>query len=242
MSFIISRIKSFFLLSLLLSLWGCERNQMAPVEELNPQYAMSHTENHYIVRNGDTLYAIAFLYDQNVRQLADLNHINYPYSIHIGQNLKLLSSRAKQHAYPQSFNIGTIRQHRSFMGNQTANAWQWPTYGYVAPKNFNNPIELKGITIIGHHNQSIVAAAKGSVAYAGNGLPGYGNLILIKHSNDYLSAYAFNSVLYVKEGQTVNAGQKIASMGLLDANKPGLHFEIRFRGQTINPLNILPRR
>lgn len=223
-------------------LCSCQSNQMAPVEERNPQYAMSHPESSYVVRNGDTLYAIAFLYDQNVKQLAELNGIPSPYRVQVGQTIKLLSFKSAHASRGNHFNLSSF--HRQYMNWRTPSrtSWLWPTQGSIASRNFNNPIELKGINIIGRPHQTVVAAARGIVAYAGNGLPGYGNLVLIKHSNDYLTAYAFNSTLYVREGQPVQAGQKIASMGMLDSSHWGLHFEIRYHGQTLNPLKFLPGR
>ena len=88
----------------------------------------------------------------------------------------------------------------------------------------------------------MVAAASGKVVYAGSALRGYGNLIIIKHNEDYLSAYAHNDVLRVQEQQEVKAGQRIADMGSSDAQDVRLHFEIRYRGQSINPVRFLPKR
>jgi lipoprotein NlpD len=238
MSFFVSVFTKILTIIVVMNLIGCQSSQMAPVEELHPQYAMSHQEHSYVVRPGDTLYAIAFLYDQNVKRLAEFNHMAYPYSVHVGQTIKLApfeSPRQFKNTYLRFKPTHPI--YTSWKSN-----WQWPTMGKVAPKNLNNPIEAKGITIIGRPNQNVVAAAKGVVAYAGNGLPGYGNLILIKHPNDYLSAYAFNSNLQVREGQLVQQGQKIANMGMVDSSHWGLHFEIRYHGQTLNPLKYLPRR
>ena len=96
--------------------------------------------------------------------------------------------------------------------------------------------------ISGRRGQPVIAAASGKVVYAGSALRGYGNLIIIKHDDDYLSAYAHNETLLVKEQQDVKAGQRIASMGSSDAEDVRLHFEIRYRGQSVNPMRFLPKR
>ena len=100
----------------------------------------------------------------------------------------------------------------------------------------------EGIDISGQRGQPVVAAADGKVVYAGGALRGYGNLIIIKHDEDYLSAYAHNDSLRVVEQQEVKAGQKIADMGNTDAPDVRLHFEIRFRGKSVNPIQFLPKR
>lgn len=98
----------------------------------------------------------------------------------------------------------------------------------------------KGIDIAGQRGQAVVATADGTVVYSGNALRGYGNLIIIKHNEHYLSAYAHNDQLLAKEGQTVQAGQKIATMGSSGTNSVRLHFEIRYQGKSVNPKRYLP--
>jgi lipoprotein NlpD len=98
----------------------------------------------------------------------------------------------------------------------------------------------KGIDIGGQRGQSIVSTAKGTVVYSGNALRGYGNLIIVKHNDNYLSAYAHNDRLLVNEGQSVKAGQKIATMGSSGTNNVKLHFEIRYQGKSVNPQRYLP--
>ena len=107
-----------------------------------------------------------------------------------------------------------------------------------------NPGEMgnKGIDISGRRGQPVVAAASGRVVYAGNALRGYGNLVIIKHNDDYLSAYAHNDVLRVTEQQVVKAGQIIADMGNSESSKVQLHFEIRYKGQSVDPVRFLPKR
>lgn len=114
--------------------------------------------------------------------------------------------------------------------------WVWPARG---PLLTGYSSGNKGIDIGGHYGQPVYAAAAGRVVYAGDGLRGYGNLIIIRHNNEYLSAYAYNSKLFVQEGSWVKTGQKIAEMGSSSSDNAMLHFEIRRRGIPVNPLNIL---
>lgn len=119
--------------------------------------------------------------------------------------------------------------------------WQWPVKGKIISGFSSQQHGNKGIDIAGREGTRVNAAASGQVVYAGNALRGYGNLIIIKHNEDYLSAYAHNRKLLVKEKQMVTAGQQIAELGSTDATDPRLHFEIRFRGSSVNPLKYLPK-
>ena len=117
--------------------------------------------------------------------------------------------------------------------------WGWPTKGKVIA-GFNENGGPKGVQIAGNLGQAIVASAPGRVVYTGNGLRGYGNLVIIKHNDTYLSAYAHNRVVLVKQGDVVTRGQKIAEMGKSDANRVMLHFEIRRMGKPVDPMKFLP--
>ncbi|MCB5187092.1 peptidoglycan DD-metalloendopeptidase family protein [Methylobacillus caricis] len=117
--------------------------------------------------------------------------------------------------------------------------WAWPTNGKVIG-NFNDSASAKGLDISGTQGQAINAAAPGKVIYSGSDLRGYGKLVIIKHNNTYLSVYAHNSNILVKEGQQVSRGQKIAEMGNTDADKVKLHFEIRRQGKSVDPAKYLP--
>lgn len=121
-------------------------------------------------------------------------------------------------------------------------AWRWPTEGNIIENFSASEGGNKGIDIAGSKGQSIVATADGRVVYAGNALRGYGNLIIIKHNDDYLSAYAHNDTMLVREQQEVKAGQKIATMGSTGTSSTRLHFEIRYKGKSVNPLRYLPQR
>ena len=121
-------------------------------------------------------------------------------------------------------------------------SWRWPTDGKVIENFSGAEGGNKGIDIAGSKGQAIVATADGRVVYAGNALRGYGNLIIIKHNDDYLSAYAHNDTMLVREQQDVKAGQKIATMGSTGTSSTRLHFEIRYKGKSVNPLQYLPQR
>ena len=124
--------------------------------------------------------------------------------------------------------------------NEDEPAWAWPASGAVVA-GFDESRQ-KGLAIAGKAGDPVLAAADGRVVYAGSGLRGYGNLVIVKHNNTYLTAYAHNQVLLVKEDQAVRRGQKIAEMGASDAERVQLHFEIRRQGKPIDPARLLPAR
>ncbi|MFD2168052.1 peptidoglycan DD-metalloendopeptidase family protein [Thalassotalea euphylliae] len=126
--------------------------------------------------------------------------------------------------------------------SQKIRRWLWPNQGKVIATFSTAPQGNKGIDIAGNRGDRIKAAADGRVVYAGSALRGYGNLVIIKHNDDYLSAYAHNDQILVKEQQAVKAGDVIAKMGDSDAQRVMLHFEVRFRGKSVNPLKYLPKR
>ncbi len=121
-------------------------------------------------------------------------------------------------------------------------AWSWPTTGAANILAGFDEQKNKGVDIGGRAGDPVLAAADGRVVYAGAGLRGYGNLIILKHNNTYLTAYAHNQSLLVKEDQTVRKGQKIAEMGSTDTDRVKLHFEIRRQGKPVDPLKYLPPR
>ncbi len=151
----------------------------------------------------------------------------------------------KKLAYGENVSAGKSYQNSSLPSehfSQKINRWQWPVKGKVVEVFSNSAQGNKGIDITGRRGTKIKSSAKGKVVYAGNALRGYGKLIIIKHNDDYLSAYAHNDRILVKEQQQINRGDVIATMGDTDANKVMLHFEIRFRGKSVNPLKYLPKR
>lgn len=124
---------------------------------------------------------------------------------------------------------------------QKVHRWHWPVKGALIGKFSAKEQGNKGIKIAGTRGDRIQAAADGRVVYAGNALRGYGNLVIIKHSDDYLSAYAHADKILVKEKQFVTAGQTVASMGKTGTNRVMLHFEIRYHGKSVDPLKYLPK-
>lgn len=222
------------------SLVGCDtREALAPVTELRWK---PHQKTHR-VRAGETLYAIAFHYDTDFRKLARLNHIKSPYALRIGQVVSLEGIRQ---GYPQnSFsnvakaNVFT-KIHSPTHSLASSTGWIWPVDGQVVTA-FIPQQGKKGINIACKKGQKVRSSAAGMVAYAGNGLLGYGNLIIIKHDKNYLTAYGNNARNLVSEGQKVQLGQIIAEAGVLDKRYWGVHFEIRKAGVPVNPLNYLQK-
>jgi lipoprotein NlpD len=135
---------------------------------------------------------------------------------------------------PQTRSSSTAR------GNSGSGAWIWPADGSV--QNRYSESDTKGLDISGTRGAAVRAAASGRVVYQGSGLRGYGQLIIIKHNDEFLSAYAHNDRIYVKEGDVVKRGQKIADMGSTGTDRVKLHFEIRRQGVPIDPLRYLPKR
>jgi lipoprotein NlpD len=155
-----------------------------------------------------------------------------------------LASTKKQ-AYGENVSTRKAQQNSTLSSGQFSqkiSRWQWPVKGKIVEYFSNRAQGNKGIDITGRRGTKIKSAAKGKVVYAGNALRGYGKLIIIKHNDDYLSAYAHNDRILVKEQQQINRGDIIATMGDTEANKVMLHFEIRFRGKSVNPLKYLPKK
>jgi len=205
-----------------------------------------HTQ--HTVAKGDTLYSIAWRYGYDHKTLAAWNRIKAPFTIYPGQVIRFKPSARQGAASPTAgkqpraggARPGRATQPKSATGaGATALRWRWPVRGKLLKSA--TPIAKKGVSIGGRAGQKITAAAGGVVVYSGNGLRGYGNLIIIKHNNTYLSAYAHNRDLVVREGQTVTAGQQIATMGVDGKGTPLLHFEIRKNGKPIDPRQRLPR-
>ncbi|MEF1254720.1 murein hydrolase activator NlpD [Vibrio sp. M260112] len=153
---------------------------------------------------------------------------------------KVDQSKSKEYVGSNDKQKVTNTASKSTSNNNKISKWLWPTKGRVI-KNFSAGDQgNKGIDIAGQRGQSIVSTAGGTVVYSGNALRGYGNLVIIKHNDNYLSAYAHNDRLLVHEGQSVKAGQKIATMGSSGASSVRLHFEIRYQGKSVNPKRYLP--
>jgi len=158
--------------------------------------------------------------------------------------VKKTVASSKKQAYGKNVSKKKIVQHdlpkTSF--SQKINRWKWPVKGKVIAKFSSKAQGNKGIDIAGRRGTSIRATASGKVVYTGNALTGYGKLVIIKHNDDYLSAYAHNDKILVKEQQLIKAGDIIAKMGDTDAQRVMLHFEVRFRGKSVDPLKYLPKK
>lgn len=227
---------------------GCEEggSDLAPVVE-GTWSSAGPAPRYYRVRAGDTLYSIAFRYDQDYRRLAAMNHMASPYMVKVGQVISLRgSSNSATRSRPMLYTAPPISQQwhsvppssptRPYLSNTTH--WLWPARGPIL-SGFAPGLGRKGIDIAGKRGQTILAAANGTVAYAGDGLPGYGNLILIQHPKQLLSAYGYNSKNLVRAGQTVHAGQAIAIIGASPQRRYATHFEVRKAGRPVNPIYFL---
>lgn len=192
----------------------------------------------YVVRPGDTLFKIAWQHGVDQRDLARWNGLRNPNLIQVGQRLRLAPPAAARAA-------GRANQPRRSAPTETpppvlpSPRWSWPTQGRVVARFGGEGGIPTGIGIAGSAGQPIRAAAAGRVVYAGSGLIGYGQLVIIKHNDTYLSAYGHNRKLLVSQGQEVARGQTIAEMGLGPERQPRLHFEIRRNGAPVDPLQFL---
>ncbi len=199
----------------------------------------------YVVRPQDTVYSIAWRYGLDFRDLASWNNIGSDFRITVGQTLVLTPRRAREtvagaaRAAPKT----TLRSAPNARGPNAGGPnigrikFEWPTDPSGAPR----PVPGGGILLAGHLGQDIRAASAGRVVYTGSGIRGYGNLIIIKHGETWLSAYAHNRESLVHNGQEVSAGELIAHMGEGAPNKPVLYFEIRRDGKPVDPLRFLSR-
>ena len=195
------------------------------------------------VQRGQNLYRIATDNGITLRDLAAWNGIRSPYTIHPGQRLRL---------YPGGGNT-TVRNpppRKPAPTNKppvavpapTSFSWRWPVDGPLLGTFLAGEPTRQGIDIGGREGEPVRSAADGVVVYSGSGLVGYGELIIVKHDEQWLSAYGHNRKRLVDEGQAVKAGQQIAELGHSGAARDMLHFEIRFNGKPVDPLRYLPKR
>ncbi|OGO92777.1 MAG: hypothetical protein A3F10_04555 [Coxiella sp. RIFCSPHIGHO2_12_FULL_42_15] len=228
------RFQFFVLCVLSFLLLGCDRysTPVAPIIE------QSRSDNPhpdlYRVGDSDTLYSIAWAYQRDYRELALLNHLSPPYALRVGQWLRI-----KPAGHYHAGSTTTSPSVPLFESPRASRRWQWPTQGRVVARFSNKPFAEKGISLTGRLGQPVVAALPGMVVYSGAGVRGYGNLIIIKHNQNYLSAYAFNQRNWVKDDDNVAAGQEIAEMGRDNMGRVRLYFEIRYNGRPVNPLPYL---
>ncbi len=212
-----------------------------------PRLAIRHGE--YRVQRGDTLHGIAWQSGIDHRSIARWNGLRPPYRIYTGQTLRLKPPPARR-APPPAQPVAKARAQAPrpptrpsavAEGKRSLN-WRWPVNGSVVSRfKATDPLR-SGIKIAGSAGKQIRSAESGKVVYSGSGLIGYGRLIIVKHNENYLSAYGHNRKILVAEGDRVTKGQKIAEMGTANNGDPVLHFEIRRDGKPVDPLRLLPRR
>lgn len=269
---------------------GCASDHSpAPVTLLDSQETpqdFHYSADTYIVKRGDTLFAIAWYAGMDYQDIARYNKLSKPYNIAPGQQLRLTApmvarttskpetvekkqtsgttnhpwskssiDRKKDRAYRESESsvkrneVNTVKKTTKSAKKPSKNGfpsridqWVWPSNGRLTGKFNRNESGRKGIEVRADRGSPVLAAAAGKVVYAGSGLRGYGNLIIIKHTDSFLSAYAHNDEIAVSEQQWVKAGQRIASMGNSGTDYVKLHFEVRYRGKSLDPLRYLPER
>lgn len=227
---------------------GCaSRPTQAPVTDMSGGTVAPATGGTYVVKAGDTLYKIAQANGIEVSELTRLNNITDPSQLRIGQVLRLDSAGPASMPTVPSVAVPTpitpVKPAEPAAVSPASDAalisWGWPASGKII-QSFNS--NTKGVDIAGSVGDPVHAAADGKVMYAGNGVRGLGNLILLGHSNGFITAYAHNQTLLVKTGEQIKKGSKIAAIGQTDTSSPRLHFEIRRRGTPVNPMSYLPIR
>ena len=245
-----------------------ENNLSAPYVLSVGQYLKLPIRKTYTVAKGDTLYSISRRYNVDITSLSKLNGLSEPYAINVGQKLALPSSinstrmasnynHSKNYSSVSTKATTTAKVNKNLTTDKTISRtasrkevstnrkskFIWPVNGAVV-SNFGvvgKGRRNDGINIKAAMGTNVKAADKGVVAYAGNELKGFGNLVLIKHADGYITAYAHNDRLYVKKGQTVLRGEKIATVGTTGSvNTPQLHFEVRAGKRAVNPRTYLP--
>lgn len=234
-----------------------------------PGFENAGKPGYYTVKPGETLIRIGLETGQNWKDIARWNNLERPNQIEVGQVLRVIPPSTQTAAVESSgvvtrpVSAGSVTSAPVQSGQaagasgrpaaatatdtaaaaaagDSALSWVWPVNGPVLA-GFDE-VKNKGVDIGGTAGEPVLAAAEGRVVYVGAGLRGYGNLIILKHNNTYLTAYAHNQSLLVKEDQTVRKGQKIAEMGNSDADRVKLHFEVRRQGKPVDPLKYLPSR
>lgn len=225
---------------------GAQARAGGPVQVSKPKYGATHG-----VQRGETVYRIATDNGITALDLALWNGIAPPYTIHPGQRLRLYPGGRATAAGAPSRAAGTSRPSASastaapkpvYAPASASFAWRWPTDGQLIERFVSGDPTRQGIDVAGIGGQPVRAAADGVVVYSGSGLVGYGELIIVKHNEQWLSAYGHNRARQVNEGALVKAGQQIAEMGRTGAARDLLHFEIRYNGKPVDPLQYLPKR
>ena len=225
------------------------RGADGPVRVSQPKYGAT-----VLVQRGQNVYRIATENGLTALDLALWNNIPPPYTIYPGQRLRLYpgeagsaaSKPARPPTKPTTATAPTTTSPRPSVPvvapAASKLAWRWPADGSVVGTYANGDPTRQGIDIAGKSGQPVRAAADGVVVYSGSGLVGYGELVIVKHDDQWLSAYGHNRARLVNEGALVKAGQQIAEMGRSGASRDMLHFEIRYNGKPVDPQQYLPRR
>lgn len=250
---------------------ACASKPPAPVVERSTiPRAEVPVDGLHTVSRGDTLHGIAFKYGLDYRDIARWNSISAPYTIYPDQIVRLRplpagsvrtasapartsSTRAVPDRPPperpepaspsRSATVTATKKPATVSSSERFNgSWKWPVNGRVLRTFKAGDASRNGIDIAGQEGQSVTAAAAGEVVYSGNGLIGYGELVIVKHDQRMLSAYAHNRRRLVEEGARISQGQKLAEMGRNDRNEQVLHFEIRRDGKPVDPLQYLPKK
>ena len=240
---------------------SCSSGYRAPVED-RKQRSKSAAPSVYHVQRGETLYSISWRYGLDHRSVALANGIPSPFTIYPGQKLDLKKKAATaktrtakppstKSKAPSASKSGSTASSKTVPVASTPlpaksssapatkiSKWRWPTKGKVV-RGYSSTVH-KGVDISGKSGDAIYAVAAGKVVYAGTGIVGYGEMLIVKHSEIYLSAYGHNSRLLVREGAQVKAGQKIAEKGNSGTDTVKLHFEIRKEGKPVDPQKLLP--
>jgi lipoprotein NlpD len=244
------------------TLAGCslfEPQEAAPVVAIGSSKPI--TNGTHVVQAGESLYEIAWRYGRDYRDIALANKISPPYVIYTGQKISLkepkqtyaYTANASQPTRAPTLQVEYPKTKRKTASNKITEIekpiaasqsfqgdWIWPARGKIVKSYSEKGIGLKGIDIAGELDTVVKASGSGKVVYSGTGLRGYGQLVIIKHNDTYLSAYGHNNKLLVKEGDVITKGQPIAQMGRSDTDRVKLHFEIRKNGRPIDPLTLLP--
>ena len=257
-------IRRLFILAAAAALAGCVASRPAPVEDRTRSPAVAAKpapaklaappvaapDGSYVVKKGDTLYSIALEHGADYREVAQWNGLTDPTKIEIGQRLKVRPPEGSASVAPvKGGGAPEARPLEKPQPPAIAKApeaapvsdsihFMWPAKGKVIA-GFAAP-RSKGIDIDGKLGDPVLAAAAGRVTYIGTGIPGMGKLVVIKHDNGFITVYAHNRDIVVKEQQSVTRGQKIAELGNTDADRPKLHFQIRKGSAAVDPMRYLP--
>jgi len=236
----------------LVSLTACAGGGLPPVSDRSPELekpvfvngvfrhknpAIKHSG--YLVQAGDTLYSIAWRFDKDFKELARSNSIQPPYLIQPGQRLSLSVVPARRMTNRNSRTPSSTKPDSRNYSITPRELWRWPASG---PTMRAYGKTNAGVDIRVKSGTSVVASAEGEVVYAGRGLRGFEYLIIIKHSEQILSAYGVNQNIFVKEGQVVKAGTRLADIRLAGIARETLHFEIRRNGDHLNPASYIRGR